>query len=134
MRCPSCSSETPEGARFCIECGGPLQPRCPRCGDENLPQAKFCAADTGLVRVPRSWSPSVAGRALVTWERAWYWRCLLFPFTYSHRAYNEGVPDKQGRANLGLQASKTELQTALWRSTYMEPREGQGATRKHSTS
>src|SRR5262249_8834277 len=44
MRCPSCSSETPEGARFCIECGGPLQPRCPRCGDENLPQAKFCAA------------------------------------------------------------------------------------------
>src|SRR5215813_14859211 len=44
MRCPSCGFENPAGARFCIECGGPLQHRCPSCGGENLPQAKFCAA------------------------------------------------------------------------------------------
>jgi class 3 adenylate cyclase len=44
MRCASCGSENPAGARFCIACGGPLQSRCPSCGGENLPQAKFCAA------------------------------------------------------------------------------------------
>src|SRR5262249_33550200 len=44
MRCAGCGSENPAGARFCIECGSPLQNRCPSCGAENLPQAKFCAA------------------------------------------------------------------------------------------
>ena len=44
MRCTRCGSENPAGARFCIECGGPLQTRCPTCGGENLPRAKFCAA------------------------------------------------------------------------------------------
>src|SRR5438105_14439308 len=44
MRCAGCGSENPEGARFCIECGSPLQNRCPSCEVENLPRAKFCAA------------------------------------------------------------------------------------------
>src|SRR2546430_1148760 len=49
MRCLDCGGENPAGARFCIECGGPLQNRCPSCGGENLPPAKFCAAcGTGL--------------------------------------------------------------------------------------
>src|SRR4030095_4267114 len=43
MRCSSCGSTNPEGAKFCIECASPLRRRCPRCGFENLPQAKFCA-------------------------------------------------------------------------------------------
>ncbi|HZL96445.1 MAG TPA: zinc-ribbon domain-containing protein, partial [Vicinamibacterales bacterium] len=43
MRCASCGSTNPEGARFCIECAAPLGRRCPGCGVENLPQAKFCA-------------------------------------------------------------------------------------------
>ena len=43
MRCASCGSTNPEGAKFCIECASPLRRRCPRCGLENLPQAKFCA-------------------------------------------------------------------------------------------
>src|SRR3989442_13028973 len=43
MRCASCGSENPEGAKFCIECGSALKNRCPSCGLENLPQAKFCA-------------------------------------------------------------------------------------------
>jgi class 3 adenylate cyclase/tetratricopeptide (TPR) repeat protein len=49
MRCLKCGGENPEGAKFCIECGGPLHNRCPSCGGENPPRAKFCAAcGTGL--------------------------------------------------------------------------------------
>src|SRR5262245_36989833 len=44
MRCPRCDSDTPDGARFCIECGTPLRPRCPQCGADTLPRAKFCGA------------------------------------------------------------------------------------------
>jgi class 3 adenylate cyclase/predicted ATPase len=43
MRCASCGSANPDGAKFCIECAAPLRRRCPSCGLENLPQAKFCA-------------------------------------------------------------------------------------------
>ena len=42
MRCPRRASDTPDGTKFCIECGSPLSPRCPRCGMDNLPWAKFC--------------------------------------------------------------------------------------------
>jgi class 3 adenylate cyclase/tetratricopeptide (TPR) repeat protein len=40
--CPSCGTENPERARFCMSCGTALQPRCPSCGAENPPAAKFC--------------------------------------------------------------------------------------------
>src|SRR5882724_5418258 len=43
MRCASCGFENPEGAKFCIECGGAVKNSCPSCGFDNLPQAKFCA-------------------------------------------------------------------------------------------
>src|SRR5262245_33200770 len=43
MHCASCGFENPEGAKFCIECGGAVTHACPRCGCDNLPQAKFCA-------------------------------------------------------------------------------------------
>jgi class 3 adenylate cyclase/tetratricopeptide (TPR) repeat protein len=43
MGCPRCEAATPEGAKFCIECGAPLQLRCPQCGADVLPRAKFCA-------------------------------------------------------------------------------------------
>src|SRR5262245_8652036 len=42
MRCASCGFANPEGVKFCIGCGVPLQHRCPSCGVENLPQARFC--------------------------------------------------------------------------------------------
>src|SRR5512133_3064774 len=42
MRCPHCDADTPDGAKFCIECGTPLKPRCPQCGADTLPRAKFC--------------------------------------------------------------------------------------------
>jgi tetratricopeptide (TPR) repeat protein len=39
MRCPRCDTDTPEGAKFCIECGTPLRARCPQCGADVLPPA-----------------------------------------------------------------------------------------------
>jgi len=51
MRCLSCDSDNPDGAKFCIEGAAPLQQRCPSCGAENLPRAKFCGeCATPLVR------------------------------------------------------------------------------------
>jgi class 3 adenylate cyclase/tetratricopeptide (TPR) repeat protein len=43
MRCPRCDADTPDGAKFCMECGTPLRPRCPQCGADVLPRAKFCS-------------------------------------------------------------------------------------------
>src|SRR5690349_10244044 len=42
MHCPSCEFDSPEGKKFCGECGAPLLRRCPSCGDENPPKFKFC--------------------------------------------------------------------------------------------
>ncbi len=41
MRCPHCNADTPDGAKFCIECGTPLRSRCRQCGVDTLPRAKF---------------------------------------------------------------------------------------------
>src|SRR5262249_31682488 len=43
MHCTACGTKNPEGAKFCIECGGSFQHCCPSCGVGNPPQAKFCA-------------------------------------------------------------------------------------------
>jgi len=56
MRCLRCDADTPEGAKFCIECGAPLQPRCPQCGADGLPWAKFCGA-CGFPLTARSLAP-----------------------------------------------------------------------------
>jgi hypothetical protein len=42
MHYAKCGFANPEGVKFCIGCGVPLQHRCPSCGVENLPQARFC--------------------------------------------------------------------------------------------
>lgn len=42
MKCPNCSFESPEGARFCENCGQPLARTCPNCGQPVSPSAKFC--------------------------------------------------------------------------------------------
>src|SRR5262245_28937047 len=42
MRCGSCDTENPEGAKFCIECGTSLIRLCPSCGQQMPPAAKFC--------------------------------------------------------------------------------------------
>jgi class 3 adenylate cyclase len=43
MRCESCSTENPLGAKFCIQCATPFKRRCQKCAFENPPEAKFCA-------------------------------------------------------------------------------------------
>jgi len=44
MFCSRCNADTPNGAKFCMECGTPLRARCPQCGADALPQAKFWGA------------------------------------------------------------------------------------------
>jgi len=42
MNCPRCDGENPDGARFCMACGGALFASCPECGTELPAQARFC--------------------------------------------------------------------------------------------
>ncbi|RLI09467.1 hypothetical protein DRO32_00500, partial [Candidatus Bathyarchaeota archaeon] len=51
VRCPKCGFTNPPGAKFCSNCGSPLQPpqpaggvACPKCGFMNPPGARFCAS------------------------------------------------------------------------------------------
>ena len=42
MKCPKCQSENPEKAKFCIECGDPMEFHCPKCGEITPATGKFC--------------------------------------------------------------------------------------------
>jgi class 3 adenylate cyclase len=42
MKCPSCSFENPNEAKFCSNCGQPLARACPNCGQTVSATAKFC--------------------------------------------------------------------------------------------
>ena len=42
MRCPQCSHQNPDGAKFCGECGTRLERLCPSCGTGNPPTNNFC--------------------------------------------------------------------------------------------
>lgn len=42
MECPICSHRNPADARFCENCGSPLEATCPNCGRAVSPQARFC--------------------------------------------------------------------------------------------
>src|SRR6266478_5197724 len=42
MRCPNCSAENPQGAKFCSECASSMMVKCARCGANNQPGAKYC--------------------------------------------------------------------------------------------
>src|SRR5258707_4136369 len=42
MRCPNCSAENPQGAKFCSECASSMMAKCARCGANNKPGAKYC--------------------------------------------------------------------------------------------
>jgi class 3 adenylate cyclase len=58
MRCPHCDADTPDGAKFCIECGTPLKLRCPQCGADVLPRAKFCAESGTPLTAPSPAAPA----------------------------------------------------------------------------
>jgi class 3 adenylate cyclase/tetratricopeptide (TPR) repeat protein len=42
MLCPNCHSANPDDARFCENCGKPMERACPNCGQPASPAAKFC--------------------------------------------------------------------------------------------
>ncbi len=42
MLCPNCHSANPDDARFCENCGKPMERACPNCGQPVSPAAKFC--------------------------------------------------------------------------------------------
>jgi len=44
VRCPRCSQENPDAARFCLHCGAPLVVSCPGCGTALPEGARFCPA------------------------------------------------------------------------------------------
>jgi class 3 adenylate cyclase/tetratricopeptide (TPR) repeat protein len=53
MNCPSCGSQNPDRARFCMSCGQPLPVSCPSCGAQNPGGAKFCIeCGTALAAAP----------------------------------------------------------------------------------
>ncbi|MBI4219824.1 MAG: zinc-ribbon domain-containing protein, partial [Chloroflexi bacterium] len=42
MNCPRCETPNPEGARFCMNCGAPIQAACPQCSAPVPQGAAFC--------------------------------------------------------------------------------------------
>jgi class 3 adenylate cyclase len=42
MKCPNCSFENEADAKFCENCGQPLERMCPNCGKPVAPNARFC--------------------------------------------------------------------------------------------
>ncbi len=75
MICPNCAAENDAGAKFCNDCGTPLNAGCPNCGATNKPGAKFCnecgtvlASSGAPLRgaAPATATQSVAERRLIT--------------------------------------------------------------------
>jgi len=42
MKCPECQTKNPDRAKFCIECGNPMEFHCPECGAKTPAEGKFC--------------------------------------------------------------------------------------------
>jgi class 3 adenylate cyclase/tetratricopeptide (TPR) repeat protein len=42
MKCPKCQTSNPDAARFCIECGQPIEVQCPKCNTVTPAGGKFC--------------------------------------------------------------------------------------------
>ena len=42
MKCPKCQTQNPAAARFCIECGQPIEVICPKCDTVTPAGGKFC--------------------------------------------------------------------------------------------
>jgi class 3 adenylate cyclase len=50
MRCPKCSADKRDTARFCDGCGAPIEPHCPSCGALSRVGARFCDACGAALR------------------------------------------------------------------------------------
>jgi len=57
MKCPKCHIDNPEGANFCVECGGKLERICPNCDIGNALTYKFCNK-CGHKLIPPSEAPN----------------------------------------------------------------------------
>ena len=70
MICPKCRSENPDDAKFCIECGSPIEFRCPKCGSTTPVKGKFCkecGQDLSIPPEPVKTTPGMEGeRKFVT--------------------------------------------------------------------
>src|ERR1700736_1243821 len=63
MRCSTCGSENPDGAKFCDGCAAPLPLLCPSCGALNRASANFCIeCAAALGPVPVAARPSDAAQ------------------------------------------------------------------------
>ena len=52
MKCQKCQFDSPEGSKFCLECGAKFEVRCPQCENSLPPTAKFCNECGHQVAVP----------------------------------------------------------------------------------
>jgi class 3 adenylate cyclase len=57
MKCPKCQSENPEKAKFCIECGDPMEFYCPKCGEITPAKGKFCMECGNDLTLPQEPNP-----------------------------------------------------------------------------
>src|SRR5262245_3559483 len=84
MRCHRCQHDNPEGARFCMACGGRVALACAHCGTELPADAAFCfscgraiaaAPRGGDARTPEAYTPKhladkiLASRSALEGER-----------------------------------------------------------------
>ena len=60
MKCPECSSDNREGARFCRRCGATVPLVCAQCGADLLPDTLFCDACSAQVGTAAPTAPSEA--------------------------------------------------------------------------
>src|SRR5256884_9367122 len=60
IACPSCSTENPATARFCMACGTALPRTCPNCGEPAPAEARFCMSCGGSLVDGGSPSPALA--------------------------------------------------------------------------
>ncbi|MBV8360349.1 MAG: AAA family ATPase, partial [Deltaproteobacteria bacterium] len=63
MHCAKCGTDNAVGARFCNQCGAPLNQRCPKCNFESAPEAKFCSQCATSLAMPSPSLPIASGTA-----------------------------------------------------------------------
>ena len=54
MTCASCKFDNPSAARFCEQCGTPLEMKCPRCSATVSAGARFCGACGNQLATPNA--------------------------------------------------------------------------------
>jgi class 3 adenylate cyclase/predicted ATPase len=63
MVCPNCKAESPDGSKFCVQCGALLLLACPSCGHGNSPLANFCASCGTVLTAGAPLSPAIVAPA-----------------------------------------------------------------------